>query len=84
MRQIAANDSAVKRGEWSTPSTRVQYGKTLGIVGLGRVGPHVARIGAAFGMCVLAWGPRPSDPIAGENGSEFQALDRSLCLPGTR
>ena len=78
MRQIPANDSAVKRGEWSTPSTRVLYGKTLGIVGLGQVGRHVARIGAAFGMRVLAWGPRLTDPIARENGAEFQALDDLL------
>ncbi len=35
----------VRRGEWPTPSTPVLHGKTFGIIGLGRVGRHVARLG---------------------------------------
>lgn len=55
MRQIPAADAAVKRGEWRTPMTRVLHGKTLGIVGLGHVGGHVATLGRAFGMQVQSW-----------------------------
>ena len=47
MRQIPASDQAVRRGEWKTPSTPVLHGKMLGIIGLGRVGGHVAKIGRA-------------------------------------
>jgi len=36
MRGIAAQDAAIRRGEWHTPSTPVLHGKTLGIVGVGR------------------------------------------------
>lgn len=55
MRQIPAADREMKQGVWRTPMTPVLHGKTLGIVGLGRVGRHVATLGAAFGMTVLAW-----------------------------
>jgi phosphoglycerate dehydrogenase-like enzyme len=55
MRQIPSADRALKRGEWRTPMTRVLHGKTLGIIGLGHVGRHVASLGRAFGMQVLSW-----------------------------
>lgn len=61
MRQIPAANAALKRGEWRTPMTRVLHGKTLGIVGLGQVGRHVASLGRAFGMQVL-WCSRNSSP----------------------
>ncbi|HWD23674.1 MAG TPA: D-2-hydroxyacid dehydrogenase family protein [Burkholderiales bacterium] len=67
MRGIPQADSAVKRGEWRTPMTRVLHGKTLGIVGLGHVGRHVASLAAAFGMKVLTWSrggePRQLDEL---------------------
>lgn len=55
MRQIPAVDAAVKRGEWRTPMTHVLHNKTLGIVGLGHVGRHVATLAGAFGMKVQSW-----------------------------
>ena len=78
MRQIPANDAAVRRGEWATPSTPVLHGKTLGIVGLGRVGQHVARIANAFGMRVLGWSPRLTDAAAAAAGAERRELDDLL------
>jgi len=55
VRQIPAADAAMKRGEWRTPMTRVLHNKTLGIVGLGHVGRHVATLAGAFGMKVQSW-----------------------------
>ena len=78
MRQIPANDAAVRRGEWATPSTPVLYGKTLGIIGLGRVGQHVARLANAFGMRVLAWSPQLTDAAAVAVGTERRDLDDLL------
>ncbi len=78
VRQIPAHDHAVRSGEWSTPLTPELHGKTLGIVGLGRIGQHVAEVGRIFGMRVLAWGPRLTDRIAEEAGVEFQSLDDLL------
>jgi len=75
MRQIPVLDAAIRRGEWFTPSTRVLHGKVLGIIGLGRVGRHVAALGAAFGMRVIAWSPRLTDTAAAEGGAVRRELD---------
>jgi phosphoglycerate dehydrogenase-like enzyme len=75
MRQIPATDAAVRRGEWPLPSTPVMHGKTMGIVGVGRVGQHVARIANAFGMRVLGWSRRLTDVTAAEAGVERRELD---------
>ena len=48
MRQIPFADREVKNGRWPMPMTHVLRGKTLGIVGLGHVGRHVAKIATAF------------------------------------
>ena len=64
--QVAFYNAAVKRGEWSqardftfltAPLTELA-GKTLGIVGLGRIGGRVAAIAFALGMEILAHNPR--------------------------
>lgn len=78
MRRIPAEDQAVRRGEWRTPLTPVLHGKTLGILGLGRVGGHVARIAMAFDMRVLAWSPRLTDAAARAAGAERRELDELL------
>ena len=78
MRKIPACDAALRRGEWPTPLTPILHGKTLGLVGLGRVGQHVARIGHAFGMRVLAWSPRLTDARAAEAGAQRRELDELL------
>lgn len=75
MRQIPAVDRAIRGGKWPTPMTSVLRGKTLGIVGLGYVGRHVAKIANAFEMRVLAWGPRLTHEIAGSVGAEMLELD---------
>ncbi len=44
-------------------------GKTLGVVGLGRLGSQVASVGSAFGMNVVAW----SQNLTAERAAEFGA-----------
>ena len=78
LRQIPASDRAMKAGAWATPMTRVLHGKMLGIVGLGHVGRHVARITAAFGMRILAWSPRLDHAAAHAAGAEPAELDDLL------
>jgi phosphoglycerate dehydrogenase-like enzyme len=78
MRRIASSDAAIRRGEWHTPSTAVLHGKTCGIIGLGRIGRHVARLATAFGMRVVAWSPRLTDESAREAGAERRDLDSLL------
>lgn len=42
-------------GPWQSTVASDLYGSTLGVLGLGRIGSQVARIGLAFGMNVVAW-----------------------------
>jgi phosphoglycerate dehydrogenase-like enzyme len=54
-RHIVRESNSVRAGGWQTSLGLELEGKTLGVVGLGRVGGEVARIGLAFGMKILAW-----------------------------
>jgi phosphoglycerate dehydrogenase-like enzyme len=56
VRGIPAADRAVREGRWPAPLGLELADKTMGIVGLGHVGRHVARLAKAFGMKVVAWG----------------------------
>jgi phosphoglycerate dehydrogenase-like enzyme len=78
MRQIPKADAAVKRGEWDTPLTHVLHGKTLGILGLGHIGRHVAKIARAFEMRVLAWSPRLTEDSVLIAGAQRRELDELL------
>lgn len=55
LRSIPAEDASVRSGGWQTSVGGDLDGHRLGVVGLGRLGTKVARVGAAFGMDVVAW-----------------------------
>lgn len=55
LRSIPAEDAAVRGGGWQSTVGGDLDGHRLGVVGLGRLGTKVARVGAAFGMEVVAW-----------------------------
>jgi phosphoglycerate dehydrogenase-like enzyme len=78
MRRIAASDQAIRQGNWKTISTPVAHGKTMGVIGLGRVGGHVARLAQAFAMRVLASDPFLTDEAARAAGVERCELDDLL------
>lgn len=54
------------------------YGKTLGIVGAGRIGQATARRARGFGMKLLYWGPRRKPEAEREFGMEHVTLERLL------
>ncbi|MBM3882617.1 MAG: phosphoglycerate dehydrogenase [Verrucomicrobia bacterium] len=58
-RKIPQAHASMKAGEWNRKAFQGTelYGKTLGILGLGRIGSEVARRAIAFGMRVLAYDP---------------------------
>jgi len=78
-RRIPEADRKVRSREWKgfAPDFmlgREVYGKTLGIVGLGRIGRAVARRALGFGMLILYTGRRPVP----ETPFEFVSLERLL------
>ena len=57
-RQIPMEDQLLRAGGyWQTTVGISLRGRTLGIVGLGKLGAPMAKIGQAFGMKVIAWSP---------------------------
>lgn len=78
-RGISAADRAMRAGEWPAPNLGPElWGKTLGIVGLGRVGKSVALLGRAFGMQVLAHDIAWDITFAGQNGISYVPFERLL------
>ncbi len=71
-----ANDS-LKRGEWERKKfTGIElYEKTLGVLGLGRIGTEVAKRAQAFGMRVIAYDPYLRAEKAAQIGVECVSLD---------
>ncbi len=63
-RHLPQEDRAMRAGRWQTTLGITLHGRTLGILGLGRLGSRVARIGHAFGMQVQAWSPTLDDARA--------------------
>jgi phosphoglycerate dehydrogenase-like enzyme len=74
-RQIPSNDRRVREGDWVAPPTRMLSGMTLGILGLGNIGGHMARLGQALQMRVIAWGPTLTPERAAASGVEYVAFD---------
>lgn len=66
-KRIPKADRAMRNGEWQeSVITESLSGKTLGVLGLGRLGKYVAKYGQAFGMDVIAWSPNLTDERAAE------------------
>jgi D-3-phosphoglycerate dehydrogenase / 2-oxoglutarate reductase len=63
-RQVARADRSVRAGRWEVLVSTNICGKTLGIVGLGRIGKAVARRARGFDMTVLATDPVPDEAFA--------------------
>jgi phosphoglycerate dehydrogenase-like enzyme len=78
MRRIPQSDQAMRQGDWPLVLGYVLRGKTLGILGLGKVGTGVAEIGRAFGMKIIAWGPTLTPERAGRSQAIYTPLDDLL------
>ena len=76
-RAIPRANATMHAGTWDKKSLQGTElrGKTLGVVGLGRIGLEVARRAAAFGMELLAYDPFISPVIARENNVSLTTLD---------
>jgi phosphoglycerate dehydrogenase-like enzyme len=68
-RRIPEQERALREGRWQVALGVGLEGKTLGVLGLGNLGGRVARVGAAFGMRVVAWSPNLTEARAAEVGA---------------
>jgi len=79
-RQVPRLDKAFHEGRWekSSAAGMEMSGKTLGLIGLGRIGSEVAMRAEAFDMRVLGYDPYISEAAAKEFSVELVPLDRLL------
>ena len=77
-RRTVENDRVVRAGGWARPPGRDIWRKTLGIVGLGRIGRGVAQRASGFEMKVLAYEPYPDTAFCQKWGVELVSLEDLL------
>ena len=68
VKRIPQEERGLRAGRWQAGLTQGLAGKRLGLVGLGKLGTQVARVGQAFGMEVAAWSPNLTDERAAAAG----------------
>jgi phosphoglycerate dehydrogenase-like enzyme len=69
-RRIAEDHQMMRQGGWQTRIGHRVAGKTIGLLGLGRLGSAVARVGLAFGMKAIAWSQNLTAEKAAAQGVE--------------
>ncbi len=75
-RRVADNVIALRRGEWNKKEfsqARGLFGRTLGLVGVGKIGQEMIPRAQAFGMPVIAWSRSLTPERAAELGVEFKS-----------
>lgn len=78
LRHIPDEDQATRVGRWQVSMGLGLHGKTLGLMGLGRLGSEVARVGNAFQMDVIAWSQNLTAERAAERGATLVSKDELL------
>jgi phosphoglycerate dehydrogenase-like enzyme len=73
--RVAQEDRAMREGLWQTGMGFDLAGKTLGVVGLGRIGSRIADFGKHVGMKVLAWSANLTEERAAAAGATYTPLD---------
>jgi phosphoglycerate dehydrogenase-like enzyme len=79
-RRLEAHLRLMRDGDWrdSGPLGGLLAGRRLGLIGLGEIGGRVARVGATFGMEVVAWSPHMNADRAAAKGAVAVPLDELL------
>jgi phosphoglycerate dehydrogenase-like enzyme len=75
VRHVPTEAALVRHGGWQTSIGADLEGKTLGVVGLGRIGGSVAKIAGAFGMKVTAWSQNLTHGAARQHGARLVGKD---------
>lgn len=69
MKKLPQDDRSMRDGEWQPNLGIDLMGRTLGLLGLGKLGENVAKVGLAFGMDVIAWSQNLTDERAADVGA---------------
>jgi phosphoglycerate dehydrogenase-like enzyme len=77
-RHLPRETASFRDGGWQVCVGEDLEGKTLGIIGLGRVGSGVAKVARAFGMELLAWSEHMTPEKAADAGARFATKDELL------
>ncbi len=77
-RNLPTEFQAMRDGGWQTTIGTGLRGKTLGVLGLGRLGSQVARVGQAFGMRTIAWSQNLTAERAAEHDVTAVSKDELL------
>jgi D-3-phosphoglycerate dehydrogenase len=77
-RNIPAIHQQTKARKWERGLATQLWGKTLGVVGTGLIGTHMARLGKGIGMNVLAWTFHPSEEKARAIGFRYVSFDELI------
>jgi phosphoglycerate dehydrogenase-like enzyme len=78
LRYIPREDQATRQGHWQVSVGFGLQGKTLGLLGLGRLGSQVATVGKAFQMRLLAWSQNLTAERAAQYGATLVSKDELL------
>lgn len=79
-RNLPAEENSLRAGTWQRSVGFELAGKTLGVVGLGKIGRRIAAYGQAFGMEVLAWSQNLTVEAAEEAGARLVSKDELFRL----
>jgi phosphoglycerate dehydrogenase-like enzyme len=78
-RHVTAENRVLREGgPWQSTVGQDLHGRTLGLLGLGRIGARVAAVGAAFGMDVLAWSQNLTAERAADAGAQLAESKEDL------
>ena len=78
LRHLPAANRAMRRGEWRKPMGRLLRDRTVGLVGLGRVGKRLVELLTPFACRILATDPMPDEWFGERHGIRFVELDDLL------
>jgi len=78
MRRINSMDRGIRSGKWNKEMGRLLSGKTIGVVGLGRIGRRVTELLKPFGAKILANEPKPDKKWVEENKVHLTSLEELL------
>src|SRR6202165_2964026 len=75
-RHLVTESHAVRAGGWQQTVGTDLRGETLGVLGLGRIGSQIARVGSAFGMNLIAWSQNMTPEAAKAAGAILVSKDQ--------